>query len=152
MWRDSGEIVDGGSCAIASNGQDGAPWLDDDVLVIPVTAGQTPDRPAMDCGDAIVQALQSTEAGGRVDRGVGHDLITGEAALDAAQRHGGRGNDTAANHKRQLDLFPKGGPGFRRGGTADPQMEAARRHPCVAVIAPLSAARAQDLASSEIFK
>ena len=90
---------------------------------MPVRAGEGADRPADDCGDAIIEMLRM-RARPDVSHWLGHDLITGPAAEAAARRYGGktiiihhmdyiayqnlgggRGSQTVDNQRRQIALF-----------------------------------------------
>lgn len=96
---------------------------DHGVCLIEVPSDQD-GRPSIDCATAVVHALSRQDDDDRVQLWVGHDLITGEVAVRAAEQHGGalalihhmdyiayqnfggeRGNDAVANHKRQIELF-----------------------------------------------
>lgn len=111
------------ACAVVSRGAGDLPRQEGGVLLLPVPAGKDPDRPAEDCGDAIIGMLRSRNLPA-VSHWLGHDLITGQAAVNAARRHGGtaavvhhmdylayqnlgggRGDQTAENHARQIALF-----------------------------------------------
>src|SRR5690606_11724612 len=85
--------------------------------------GDEERRPLADCSDEIVAYLAEHRATTAVDVWVGHDVISGEAALEAAKTggravlihhmdffdyqnlKGGSGEKAAKNHKRQSDLF-----------------------------------------------
>jgi hypothetical protein len=114
------------ACAIVSPSAGEKVGDRDGILLIPVSAGKEPDRPTIDCGEEIVQSLKALGADTPVMHWVGHDLITGGAAVAAAERHGGssvvlhhmsylryqnlgggRGDDTAANHTRQIALLER---------------------------------------------
>ena len=93
----------------------------DGVTLIKVKA--TPDgKPSPDCADNIIEALSG--GNGTVQLWVGHDLISGDAAVRAASTHGGRlalvhhmdylsyqnisgdrGDHTYDNYERQMKLF-----------------------------------------------
>lgn len=111
------------ACAVLSTGKPDTPRMEDGVLLLPVAAGFEADRPAEDCGDTIVKLLKERGLP-QVSHWLGHDLITGPAALAAAQKHGGkvviihhmdylayqnfgggRGGQTADNHQRQIALL-----------------------------------------------
>jgi len=103
------------------------------LLLIPVPAGESRDRPALDCSAQAMSILADygiTE----VSAWIGHDLITGPHALTAARTfggrsavihhmdylsyqnlHGGRGDETARNHRDQISLFQSADVAFGVG-------------------------------------
>jgi hypothetical protein len=105
------------------------------VRLIPVTA-DSDGRPADDAGNEIMAWFAEQKLTRQVDLWVGHDVVTGFAAVSAAQTHGGnialihhmdyqayqnidggKGARTVANHQRQLKLFETPGAGLFGVGT-----------------------------------
>lgn len=98
----------------------------DDVQLIAVGAAATARSEI--CGQRVLAALSDAGARAQVDLWVGHDVKTGFAAVAAADAlggraalihhmayesyrnlFGGRGEDTAARHSDQIDLFSSSG-------------------------------------------
>jgi hypothetical protein len=96
----------------------------DGVFVLPIEGEEGTDRLTPDCGEQVVAALTKLGITVAISHWVGHDLITGDAALRCAERQGGeavvihhmrylryqnfgggRGDDATLNHERQIELF-----------------------------------------------
>lgn len=90
------------------------------LIKVPASANGCPTR---SCGTTVVDRLKQLGLG-PVQLWIGHDLMTGEAAISAADEHGGklalihhmdyisyqnfggdRGTDATRNHKRQISMF-----------------------------------------------
>lgn len=92
------------------------------VTLVPINGGDD-GRPLENCGDEIVDWLKGHDISEPVDFWVGHDLVTGAAAVRASERCGrvvlihhmdyldyqnlvpGEGDKTTRNHKLQTELF-----------------------------------------------
>jgi hypothetical protein len=98
------------------------------VRLVPVSGTGADRRPSADAGDEVVAWLGSHIPGAAARLWVGHDLITGDAAVAAARRHGGtaalvhhadylsygnlaggQGERTEAKHRAQMALFRSAG-------------------------------------------
>ncbi len=128
LARALGQLIPGDvACAIIGSATTPNAWTEEGVLLVPVSADKEAfDRPDADCGQEIVAALRESEANVTVDHWIGHDLVTGYAAIRASERYGGsavvvhhmdylaylnlsggRGDDTTAKHEQQIDLFSR---------------------------------------------
>jgi len=120
-----GQRPNGVACSVLASADQRKPSLVDGVFVVPVKSDGN-DRLPTDCADEVIRGLAKLGFVGEVSHWVGHDLITGEEALAAAERHGGkavlihhmkylgyqnmgggRGDDAARNHERQIELFSR---------------------------------------------